>query len=407
MLPTVPSSEGRESFPEAVPVIAEIPLVLPSSEWHGKLGTTETTVWFMVEYCQLDEQINPSKLEPNSYKHIFVGLEEGPRAIKYFDAQKKTIKVSRNYRFPRSVDPNAASDSRFEGEKRDKDNSSHKPDSNTAQEGASNKRKYIGEEKTTKNACQKTNKDNESHNDPNDELPNLDDDPDEDEYEMSSATHVYMAFNESNLGNKDPKTLKEAMRSPDWLEWEKAIKTELATLKQMGTWELANAPKDRKPITNKWVFVKKYNKDGDLQKYKARLVARGFSQIPGMDYNQTFAPIVRLETIRAILALAIENDWEIQQMDVKGAYLNSDLKEEIYMNQPEGFDDGTSRLCHLIKTIYRLKQSGREWNHKLNTKLTEMGFEQLQSDLCIYIHTKDQQYRDHNRVGRQPTTIYK
>ena len=137
---------------------------------------------------------------------------------------------------------------------------------------------------------QKTNKDNESHNDPNDELPNLDDDPDEDEYETSSATHVYMAFNESNLGNMDPKTLKEAMRSSNWPEWEKAVKTELATLEQMGTWELADVPKDRKPITNKWVFVKKYNKDGDLQKYKARLVARGFSQIPGINYNQTFAP---------------------------------------------------------------------------------------------------------------------
>ena len=89
--------------------------------------------------------------------------------------------------------------------------------------------------------------------------------------------------------------------------------------------------------------------------------------------------------IRAILALAVKNDWEIQQMDVKGAYLNGDLKEEIYMNQLEGFDDGTSRLCHLIKTIYGLKQSGQEWNHKLNTKLTEMGFERLQSDPCIYI----------------------
>jgi hypothetical protein len=94
-----------------------------------------------------------------------------------------------------------------------------------------------------------------------------------------------------------------------------------------------------------------------------------------MDYDQTFAPVVRLETIRAILALAVENDWEIQQMDVKGAYLNGDLKEEIYMNQPEGFDDGTSHLCRLLKTLYGLKQSSREWNHKLDSKLTEMGFE--------------------------------
>jgi hypothetical protein len=360
-----------------------IPDMTPYQKWTGNKPDISHIHEFGHAVWVLDEQINPSKLEPNAYKHIFVGLQEGPRAIKYFDTQKKTIKVSRNYRYPRSVDPNMASHSRFEGEKRDNSHS-HKPDSNTAQEGVNNKQKYISEE-TTKNTRLKTNKDIEKDNDPNEELPDLDDDPDEDEYETSLAAHVYMAFNKSNLGNKDPKTLKEAMRSPDWPEWEKAVNAELMTLEQMGTWELADAPENRKPITNKWVFVKKYNKEGDLQKYKARLVARGFSQIPGMDYDQTFAPVVRLETIRAILALAIENDWEIQQMDVKGTYLNGDLKEEIYMNQPEGFDDGTSRLCRLIKTLYGLKQSGQEWNHKLDSKLTEMGFERLQSDPCVYI----------------------
>jgi hypothetical protein len=81
--------------------------------------------------------------------------------------------------------------------------------------------------------------------------------------------------------------------------------------------------------------------------------------MPGVDYNETFAPVVQLKTIRAILALAVEEDWEIQQMDIKGAYLNGDLKEEIYMNQPEGYNDGTAWLCGLIKTfVYGLKQSG-------------------------------------------------
>jgi hypothetical protein len=145
----------------------------------------------------------------------------------------------------------------------------------------------------------------------------LDDDHDKDKYEMSSATHVYMVFNESNLGNKDPEALKEVMRSPDWPEWAKAVNAVLTMLEQMGTWELADAPENRKPIMNKWVFMKKYNKEGDLQKYKARLVARGFSQIPGMDYDQTFAPVMRLETIRAILTLVIKmtrksNKWTLK-----------------------------------------------------------------------------------------------
>ena len=89
--------------------------------------------------------------------------------------------------------------------------------------------------------------------------------------------------------------------------------------------------------------------------------------------------------IRAILALAVAEDWEIQQMDVKGAYLNGKLKEEIYMSQPKGFDNGTSHLCWLIKTLYGLKQSGREWNEELNSKLSSINFDRLCSDLCVYI----------------------
>ena len=99
---------------------------------------------------------------------------------------------------------------------------------------------------------------------------------------------------------------------------------------------------NRKPITNKWIFVRKYDKNGILQKYKAHLVAIGFSQMPGMDYNEMFSPVVQLETICTILALVMAEDWEIQQMDIKGAYLNSKLKEDIYMDQPQGYNNGMS-----------------------------------------------------------------
>ena len=156
-------------------------------------------------------------------------------------------------------------------------------------------------------------------------------------------------------------------------------------LQRMGTWELMDAPKDRKPIMNKWVFVRKYDKDGILQKYKARLVARGFSQIPGMDYNEMFSPVVCLEMIHAILALAVAEDWEIQQMDVKGTYLNGTLKEDIYMDQPQGYNNGTSQVCHLIKTLYGLKQSSQEWSEELDCKLSEIEFKHLYTDPCVYI----------------------
>src|SRR6266699_3853720 len=128
----------------------------------------------------------------------------------------------------------------------------------------------------------------------------------------------------------------------------------------------------------------KGNKLGQIIKYKARLVARGYSQRKEQGYNETYSPAVRVDTLRAILALVLIEWLKIQQMDIKGTYLNRILKENIYMDQLEGSDDGTGRICQLIKTLYGLKQSGHEWNKPLDSKLIKFGFSQLISNLCVY-----------------------
>ena len=189
-------------------------------------------------------------------------------------------------------------------------------------------------------------------------------------------------------GKDEPKSLSEAKKSPEWPEWEHAIKEELAQLLRKGTWKLTKAPEGAVPITNKWVFNKKYNKEGDLIKYKARLVVKGCAQRPGYDYDETFAPIVCLETIRVILALSVAEDLVIRQMDVKGAYLNGTLNETVYMRQPEGYEDKLERTCLLIKTLYGLKQAGREWNKELDRKLQKHNFKRLRSDPCAYTRGK-------------------
>ena len=153
----------------------------------------------------------------------------------------------------------------------------------------------------------------------------------------------------------------------------------------MGTWRLVEKPPDAIPLANKWTFVRKRIKAGEIVKHKARLVVNGCTQRPGYDYVETFSPVVRMETIRAILALVPIKGLKIQQMDVKGAYLNGILKEKVYMRQPEGYEDGTGRVCELIKTLYGLKQSGREWNRELDVKLKKFGFQRLRSDPCVYI----------------------
>ena len=187
------------------------------------------------------------------------------------------------------------------------------------------------------------------------------------------------------MGTDDPKTVQDAKGLDDWPEWEKAIKAELKQLEEFRTWTLVECPKGAIPLPNKWVFRKKYNRQGVLLKYKAHLVVKGYAQRPGFDYTDTYSPVVRLETIRAILAIVPSKKLKVHQMNVKGAYLNGILKEDVYMRQPEGFGDGTNRVCWLQKTLYGLKQSGREWNKELDQWLKDKGFVNLLSDPCAYI----------------------
>jgi len=153
----------------------------------------------------------------------------------------------------------------------------------------------------------------------------------------------------------------------------------------MGTWKLVDKPPGMIPIANKFVFAKKRDKEGKLLKYKARLVAKGCTQCLGYNYLETHSPVVRMETIRSLLAVAAKHKLYIHQMDIKGAYLNGILKEKVYMKQPEGYNDGSGRVCLLIKTLYGLKQAGCEWNHEFDSKMRKRRYTCLQSDPCMYV----------------------
>ena len=169
----------------------------------------------------------------------------------------------------------------------------------------------------------------------------------------------------------EPRNLGEAKKRPDWPLWEKAIQEELKTLKEAGTWEVVEVPKGVNVVGSKWVFRAKKDAAGNVVRYKARLVAQGFSQVPGVDYFDTFAPVARLASIRTVLAFAATEDYETGQIDIKAAYLNGELTEEerIFMKQAPGYeevsDDGKVKVLRLWKTLYGLKQAGRRWYHKL------------------------------------------
>src|SRR6266511_185908 len=151
----------------------------------------------------------------------------------------------------------------------------------------------------------------------------------------------------------EPRTLAEARKRPDWHLWEKAIQEELATLKTAGTWELVDAPENANIIGSKWVFRAKKDAAGNVVQYKACLVAQGFSQVPGVDYFDTFAPVAHLASICAVLTFAAAKIYETGQIDIKDAYLNGELTNDkvIYMKQPPGYSGsdpkGKTLVCRL------------------------------------------------------------
>jgi hypothetical protein len=177
----------------------------------------------------------------------------------------------------------------------------------------------------------------------------------------------------------DPTTYAAAISSPNAAHWHAAMLDELRSLQEHGTWRLAELP-GRRSIGCKWVYKSKRDESGAVKRYKARLVAQGFSQREGIDFGVTFAPVVRLDTLRIILALACHLDLHIYQLDIKTAYLNGDLDEDIYMRQPPGFAaPGSAPLvCHLDKALYGLRQAGRAWNLKLD------GLKRTTHDSCLY-----------------------
>ncbi|HEV7738443.1 MAG TPA: reverse transcriptase domain-containing protein, partial [Chlamydiales bacterium] len=196
----------------------------------------------------------------------------------------------------------------------------------------------------------------------------------------------YLQASDTDI-NGDPTSYKAAMRSPEAAMWMEAMKEEINSQRENGTWVLTDLPEGRKAIKCRWVFLTKRDLNGNPVRYKARLVAKGFTQQAGIDYEETFAPVARLDSLRFLLALAAALDWEIHQIDIKTAFLNGDLEEEIYMEQPEGFvvEGQETKTGRLVKSIYGLKQASRRWHHHLRQTLLEDNYSELiASDVSIF-----------------------
>ena len=191
----------------------------------------------------------------------------------------------------------------------------------------------------------------------------------------------------------EPECYDQAMQVEDSVKWESAMKDEMDSLISNQTWELAELPPAKKALHNKWVYRIKEEHDGNKH-YKARLVVKGFQQKEGIDYNEIFSPIVKLNIIRLVLKIVAAKNLHLEQLDVKTAFLHGDLEEELYMRQPEGFikEDKKNLVCRLKKSLYGLKQAPRQWYKKFDSFMSSHGFTRCQAYHCCYFKKFDNNF---------------
>ncbi|GJR77277.1 retrotransposon protein, putative, ty1-copia subclass [Tanacetum coccineum] len=193
---------------------------------------------------------------------------------------------------------------------------------------------------------------------------------------------------EHELGDFDePANYKAALLDPESDKWLNAMNVEMQSMKDNKVWDLVDLPPNGKTVGSKWLFKKKTDMDDAVHTFKARLVAKGFTQTYGVDYEETFSPIADIRAIRIFIAIAAFYDYEIWQMDVKTAFLNGHLSEEVYMVQPEGFVNPKfpNRVCKLKRSIYGLKQASRQWNKRFDDEIKKFGFSQNRDEPCVYM----------------------
>ncbi|GKA21190.1 putative reverse transcriptase domain-containing protein [Tanacetum coccineum] len=207
----------------------------------------------------------------------------------------------------------------------------------------------------------------------------------------ANLNHEKLFFAYSLNKSIKPTCYEEAILDSNWID---AMNAEIEALNENHTWVITHLPPGRKAIRNKWIFKIKYKSSGDIDRYKARLVVKGFNQKKSIDFDQTFSPVVKMRTVRCVIALSITNNWPLFQLDVNNTFLYGNLDEDIYMTIPKGFSskDNKNKVCKLVKSLYGLKQALRKWNEKLVTILKENDFIQSPNDHSLFTKSKNNKF---------------
>lgn len=196
---------------------------------------------------------------------------------------------------------------------------------------------------------------------------------------------VWLSHITTDWKTTEPTRVKDALATPQWHD---AMNFEYDALLKNHAWTLVPPSPNINVVGNKWIFRIKRNSDGSIQRYKARLIAKGFHQSPGIDFFETFSPVVKASTIRVILSVVDTHGWSLRQLDFNNAFLNGSLDEDVYMVQAPGYINPhhPEYVCKLHKAIYGLKQAPRTWNNTLKTTLLHWGFRNSRSDSSLFIY---------------------
>ncbi|KAJ0502363.1 putative RNA-directed DNA polymerase [Helianthus annuus] len=338
--------------------------------------------------------VNTTKLDDRSLPLIYLGSEPGSKAYRLFDPTYKRIHVSRDVKFNEreGYDWSLYKESMGIGEGPEWVEFNCQPNV----EVIVNPPLTI----TTPQSPQHSENSEQNLNNEQEQVSELEIETDSEEFEepidqsLRRSTrqsviprrlndYVLMA-EECLMINDEPLTYEEAKHNELWV---KAMKEELYSIEENETWELTSLPAGSKSIGLKWVYKIKRDAEGNITKHNARLVAKGYVQQPGIDFEEVFAPVARMETIRVILAMAAKQNWSVYHLDVKSAFLNGELKEVVYVKQPEGFlvPGRENKVYRLRKALYGLRQAPRAWNERLDKTLKQLGFTRCPREQAVYL----------------------
>lgn len=363
----------------------------PADLWFGRHIDVKSMKPFGCECYLLTPDNQRQKMDPKSTKGIFVGYDVEEQGYRVYNPSKRNVEVSCNVMFKENF---SFEEKSFEVDLTLDEKESEKPKMNNENlldqkeksklDVEREEEKSSSDESETENSESEKETKSEESQDQSEKKENLNT-PTRSLRNRGQIRHPakysdYFTNFFGLIGEVDDISIDEALEDS---QWKCAMEDEMNSMKQMKTWELTDLPEGRKPLSCRWVLRKKED-----NRLKARLVARGYDQQKGIDYTDTFAPVVRHPSIRLLLSHAAKEKCHVKTFDIKTAFLNGELTEEIYMTQPKGFDDGSGKVCRLLKSLYGLKQAPKSWNAKFTSYLKSLSFEQTDDDPCLFYNQK-------------------